>query len=132
MQIVTPVLPFLADEHSFTFKGGLFLVPIATTHATGTNARFAPQIDYFEKVFLPVASRMGVSYSNFNRKLRCVPFKRNLAYNHYRGFYPRGGGVVVAESMKSEKLSPITMTERGMIKEIEIISFVSGKIPESA
>ncbi|CAB1314189.1 unnamed protein product [Coregonus sp. 'balchen'] len=80
----------------------------------GTNADMAPQIDYTIKVFKPIVEKFGV---HFNCDLRM------------RGYYPKGGGEVVAKVSPVSELSPVNMTERGTISKIYGRSFVAGVLP---
>uniref|UniRef100_A0AAZ3QNQ9 RNA 3'-terminal phosphate cyclase n=1 Tax=Oncorhynchus tshawytscha TaxID=74940 RepID=A0AAZ3QNQ9_ONCTS len=80
----------------------------------GTNADMAPQIDYTIKVFKPIVEKFGV---HFNCDLRM------------RGYYPKGGGEVVAKISPVSELSPVNMTERGTISKIYGRSFVAGVLP---
>lgn len=59
----------------------------------GSDVKWSPSWDYFEHVFLPVISQMGVSVS---------------ARLHQRGYYPKGGGEaeLSIEPIKNE-LSPL-------------------------
>ena len=93
----------------------------------GTNATFAPQIDYFQDVLLPTISKHCIFKSNsasfldFNIKTR--------------GYYPIGKGVVSCSLNKfSEQFNgtirPITLMKRGFVTNIHVKCFHAGKIPE--
>ena len=71
----------------------------------GTNAEFAPQIDYVEHVLLPLLSQhMGI----------VVDLKVQR-----RGYFPKGQGVVnVCALHKATPLNPITLMRRGNVTEI--------------
>eukprot|EP00039_Didymoeca_costata_P017726 m.330317 g.330317 ORF g.330317 m.330317 type:complete len:167 (+) comp16581_c0_seq2:531-1031(+) len=74
----------------------------------------APQIDYFQHIFLPVAKRFGID--------AVCDIQR-------RGYFPRGGGVVQVTVQPVEELTPITMTQMGNITDVNIRSFIAGRLP---
>jgi RNA 3'-terminal phosphate cyclase (ATP) len=79
----------------------------------GTNASNAPQIDYTQSVFTPIASLFGVDFSM--RILR-------------RGYYPKGGGELelVCKCISPQtSLKPIQLTDRGHITSFELRTFYS-------
>ncbi|KAM6973096.1 RNA 3'-terminal phosphate cyclase [Aplochiton taeniatus] len=80
----------------------------------GTNAEMAPQIDYTVKVFKPILERFGVQF-DCDLKMR--------------GYYPKGGGEVLAKVNPVKELCPINMTERGNITRIYGRAFVAGVLP---
>ncbi|XP_056133080.1 RNA 3'-terminal phosphate cyclase [Lampris incognitus] len=80
----------------------------------GTNAEMAPHIDYTVKVFKPILEKFGV---HFDCDIRM------------RGYYPKGGGEVLATVNPVKELSPVTMTERGNIAKIYGRAFVAGVLP---
>lgn len=47
----------------------------------------------------------------------------------FRGFYPKGRGEVVYCSSPVKVLSPITLTDRGRLEQIEIHAYVAGAVP---
>ena len=78
----------------------------------GTNTEMAPQIDYLEKVFFPLSSRLFSFQADLEVKTR--------------GFYPRGGGVVHLRTLpKTEKIPPCRLMERGEVCEVWGEVFVS-------
>lgn len=84
----------------------------------GTDVRWAPPMDYFQNVFLPMVGKMGVS-----AKVESVK----------RGYYPKGGGKVVLHIEPKETLSPLQLDElKGqlMIKGISHVSNLPDHIPE--
>ena len=109
----------------------------------GTNATMAPQYDYFERVFLPVVSRMfdcgdydeeprvkdgGIcNNNNYNYKLLSNVRPKVVS----RGYYPKGGGVVNLEVDPVYKLRPIKLVDRGSIIQISIRSWHAGNCPRS-
>ncbi|XP_075901378.1 RNA 3'-terminal phosphate cyclase [Nelusetta ayraudi] len=80
----------------------------------GTNAEMAPQIDYTVKVFKPMVEKFGV---HFDCDIRM------------RGYYPKGGGEVVATVSPVKELQAVTMTDRGTITKIYGRAFVAGVLP---
>ncbi|XP_028301255.1 RNA 3'-terminal phosphate cyclase [Gouania willdenowi] len=80
----------------------------------GTNAEFAPHIDYTVKVFKPMVERFGV---HFDCDIKM------------RGFYPRGGGEVVVRVNPVKQLHPVVLTDRGNITKIHGRAFVAGVLP---
>lgn len=81
----------------------------------GTNAENAPQIDYFQMVFRPVAKQFGIECDlNILR----------------RGYYPKGGGEVYLKTHPLTKpLASVNLTEFGSLKRIYGRSFVAGFLP---
>jgi len=80
----------------------------------GTDVRWSPPIDYFNRVFLPVLRRLGARAD--------VEVVR-------RGYYPRGGGVVEAVIEPTRSWSPLGKSERGEIERVRGIAHVSN-LPE--
>lgn len=94
------------------FAGG----PCTLELKGGTNAEMAPQYDYFEHVFLPIASKFG-----FTAKPEVEA----------RGYFPRGGGVVkLGVDPVVGKLKAITLTDRGHVTHVKIRAFHAGKVPQ--
>jgi RNA 3'-terminal phosphate cyclase (ATP) len=75
-------------------------MPSRVTIQGGTHNTMAPSFEYLDRVFLPLARRMG-----FNAKL-------NL---HRHGFYPAGGGKITAEISPFNSASPFVLEERGKL-----------------
>lgn len=99
-QISIPVLLFSPSASYIVLKGG-------------TNASFAPQMDYCQLVFQPLLQRlMGIKM-----RIKC----------HKRGFYPRGGGEVSLQISPIAKYIPsFTLLERGQFIRVFGIAIVSG------
>src|ERR1043166_8270162 len=72
--------------------------PSTLTLEGGTHNPWAPPFDFLEKAFLPLLNRMGPKIT------------ATLAR---RGFYPAGGGRIVASVDPASKLAPIDLVERG-------------------
>jgi RNA 3'-terminal phosphate cyclase (ATP) len=83
----------------------------------GTNALFAPQYDYWERVFWPtLRNRCG------------LPADHILAQVIRRGYFPKGGGEVHANILPlMNRLPAIRLVERGDVSRIIIRSFHAGK-----
>ena len=85
LQTALPCALFAAEPSTLVLKGG-------------TNADFAPPIEYFTHVFSHYAAMFGVRYET--EVVR-------------RGYFPRGGGEVVVEVNPLASLQPVTLLERG-------------------
>ena len=75
----------------------------------GTHVSWSPPIHYFQSVYLPIISRMGVKMD-----IKLITW----------GWYPVGGGQIEAE-INPANLGNIDLTQRGMLKSIKCISAVS-------
>eukprot|EP00057_Strongylocentrotus_purpuratus_P006892 XP_011661366.1 PREDICTED: RNA 3'-terminal phosphate cyclase-like [Strongylocentrotus purpuratus] len=80
----------------------------------GTNAEMAPQIDYMNMVFQPIAHKFGIDYD-----CRIVR----------RGYFPKGGGEIQVTAKPVHDLSPISLTEVGTITRVRGRAFVAGTLP---
>jgi RNA 3'-phosphate cyclase len=76
----------------------------------GTDVRWSPPLDYFKHVFLPMVGKMGVQV-----ELELIR----------RGYYPRGGGEVIAHINPTKDLKPLAALTRGQFKGIKGIAHVS-------
>jgi len=85
LQTVLPPLLAMAKDASVVRISG------------GTHNRASPPVDFLQRAFLPLLARMGA--------------KVELELQRF-GFYPRGGGEIVARFTPST-LSALTLTERG-------------------
>eukprot|EP01103_Thecamoeba_quadrilineata_P017006 TRINITY_DN5874_c0_g1_i1.p1 TRINITY_DN5874_c0_g1~~TRINITY_DN5874_c0_g1_i1.p1 ORF type:complete len:423 (-),score=50.28 TRINITY_DN5874_c0_g1_i1:43-1311(-) len=102
IQISLPCLAFAPQPTEFTFKGG-------------TNAEFAPSVDFLQTVLKPNLERFGLHFD--------LEYKR-------RGFYPRGGGEVNMTVKPVEYLTPVDLRDSGPVVSIHSFAFVSGNIPQ--
>lgn len=75
--------------------------PSTLTLEGGTHNIHAPPLDFLEKAFLPIVSRMG---------------PRVVVALERAGFYPAGGGRFFAMIEPAPRLSPIDLRPRGDIK----------------
>lgn len=80
----------------------------------GTDVRWSPPIDYISLVHLPTLARFGGACA-----LELIS----------RGFYPEGGGEVVAEVTPSGGLNGLRLTEQGMMLGIDGVSYAQN-LPE--
>jgi RNA 3'-terminal phosphate cyclase (ATP) len=67
----------------------------------GTHNRGSPPFDFLERAFVPLIRRMGVQVS--------------LQVSRY-GFYPRGGGEILASIEPARELVPLHVHERGSME----------------
>ncbi len=76
----------------------------------GTDVRWSPPIDYFNRIFLPLLRRLGARAE--------VEVLR-------RGYYPRGGGIVEAVIDPTRSWSSLGESESGEIGRVRGIAHVS-------
>lgn len=77
----------------------------------GTHVEWSPSADYIKEVFLPAVKKAGVDIE---------------VENPVKGFYPVGGGeLLVTIKPCVRPLLPVTLTERGAITRISILSTVA-------
>lgn len=76
----------------------------------GTHVPWSPPFHYLSSIFIPTIEKMGC--------------KIKLSIEKW-GWYPKGGGKVIAEINPVEKISPIDLGERGKLIRISGISAVS-------
>ena len=103
----------------------------------GTDAAFAPPIDYNRYLFLPVLRNYTCwGGGEIDAKNEIEELKHAIDISLVRrGFYPRGGGEVHMAihrlSSKNFPLPPIRLTERGAIVGITVRTFAAGNFPPS-
>jgi RNA 3'-terminal phosphate cyclase (ATP) len=92
------------------------LLPLALSGAVskvallgGTHVQWSPSIHYFQTVYIPIISRMGIKTD-----IKLITW----------GWYPKGGGRIEAE-INPANLKNIDLTQRGMLKSIKCVSAVS-------
>jgi RNA 3'-terminal phosphate cyclase (ATP) len=98
LQTVLPALTLAQTPSRVTLRGG-------------THNPWAPPFDYIQRVFLPAADRFGVR----------ARIRLNRA-----GWYPKGGGEVVADVEPCSGLRGADWSERGALHRIEFLSVRSG------
>lgn len=74
----------------------------------GTNVLWAPPIDSYQQILFPLMARMGV-HANVEIK--------------ERGFYPRGGGHVIATHKPISRILPMNLDDRGELISVRGICF---------
>ena len=75
----------------------------------GTNAEHAPQIDFFERIFAPIARKhLGLHVES--QILR-------------RGYYPKGGGEVFIRTSPCEYLNSVDLVEFGTLVSFSFILY---------
>jgi RNA 3'-terminal phosphate cyclase (ATP) len=80
----------------------------------GTHVPWSPPFNFIESCWNPFMRELGVE----------LDVRLELA-----GFYPRGGGHVVARIEGGAKLKPLELTERGRLKSVEIVSAAATVLP---
>ncbi len=98
LQALMPLLPFASHEVSLEIQGG-------------TDVKWSPPIDYLNRVALSLLRWMGAEIS-----LQIVK----------RGHYPKGGGIVRANSTPCEFLKPVLGLKSGRASSINGISHAIG------
>jgi RNA 3'-terminal phosphate cyclase (ATP) len=83
------------------------------TLSGGTHVPFSPSYHYLRYVFAPMLRAMGIDIT-----LSIVSY----------GFYPKGGGKVVAVIYPAKKIRPLRVTERGNLLRLTGVSGV-GNLP---
>ena len=101
-QTILPALMTASGHSEVTIEGG-------------THNMQAPPLDFLQKVFLPVISRLGP--------------KIEIRLEKY-GFYPAGGGRLTATIEPCERLSSIQLLERGEIERRSAVAIVAN-LPRS-
>lgn len=96
LQCILLILPKLDEEIEVKVKGG-------------TDVKWSPSVDYFRDITLYFLNEIGLDCH--------IEIKK-------RGYYPKGGGVVVF-SGSSDGLESFSFIDRGEIKEIRGLSFSS-------
>jgi len=81
----------------------------------GTHNPFAPTFDFIERAFLPTIKRMGGR----------VSFQLDKP-----GFFPAGGGRLIARIKPAPKLTEINLLERGELKSRQAISMIN-QLPDN-
>jgi RNA 3'-terminal phosphate cyclase (ATP) len=77
----------------------------------GTHNKASPPVDFLQRSYLPLVERMG-------------PTVQLDLVRH--GFYPRGGGEILAHVTPSARLSPLSLTERGVRKGGYAEAYIAG------
>lgn len=85
--------------------------PSQVTVSGGTHNSMAPPADFLSRAWLPLVRQMGV--------VTDLELKRH-------GFYPAGGGELIATVTPTSALTPISLTNRGEIRTIRAEAIVAG------
>ena len=101
-QAILPALMTASGRSEITIEGG-------------THNMQAPPLDFLQKAFLPVLNRLGP--------------KVEIRLEKY-GFYPAGGGRLIATIEPCERLSSIQLLERGEIVRRSAVAIVAN-LPRS-
>ena len=75
----------------------------------GTNVKWAPPIDSYQQILFPLMEKMGI-----RAKLDILE----------RGFYPVGGGRIIAELEPMRNISPLMINDLGELKGIEGVCYI--------
>ncbi|MCL2712234.1 MAG: RNA 3'-terminal phosphate cyclase [Methanomassiliicoccaceae archaeon] len=75
----------------------------------GTNVMWAPPIDSYQQILFPLMERMGI-----HAKLDIID----------RGFYPDGGGRVIAELEPVDEIRPLVIEDLGKLERIDGIFYI--------
>lgn len=89
-------------------------VPSTVALRGGTHVPWSPTVHYLQRVFLPIASKFG--------------FEASIQLNRW-GWYPRGGGEVIAKVHPITNSRDIMLRYRGQLQAIHGISAASN-LPE--
>ena len=82
----------------------------------GTDADFAPPVDYFRYTFAHYAKMFGVSFS---------------ISSVLRGFFPKGCGEVRLSVDPVKRLEPVDITVRGTVTNVTVDVYLCGTLPSS-
>jgi RNA 3'-terminal phosphate cyclase (ATP) len=97
LQTLIPSLIFLKEKTTLILKGG-------------THVSHSPSFHYISEVFTPILERLGITI-------------RPIIKSY--GFYPKGGGEVIAVIFPAKDIKPIKIIERGEILRLSGYSGVS-------
>eukprot|EP00486_Rosalina_sp_Unknown_P013337 CAMPEP_0201597018 /NCGR_PEP_ID=MMETSP0190_2-20130828/193593_1 /ASSEMBLY_ACC=CAM_ASM_000263 /TAXON_ID=37353 /ORGANISM="Rosalina sp." /LENGTH=512 /DNA_ID=CAMNT_0048057729 /DNA_START=57 /DNA_END=1595 /DNA_ORIENTATION=+ len=100
MQTVLPLMIFSPLQCSLTCIGG-------------TNASFAPQIDWFILILQPMLKRL----MNIEIDIQCLQ----------RGFFPKGGGKILLKTNPIEYIPAFDLTKKGQLKQITGSVIIGGR-----
>jgi len=94
----------------------LFLpIPTRVLFCGGTDAKYAPTIDYLRHVLFPSLKRLF----GIETEIKL----------HRRGFFPRGGGKVEILCKPLSQLRPFNLVDYGNVTKVVIRSITGGKCP---
>jgi RNA 3'-terminal phosphate cyclase (ATP) len=87
------------------------IAPSTVRVVGGTHNKACPPVDFLQRTYLPLVERMGPRVQ--------LDLKRH-------GFYPRGGGEILARVTPSARLTPISVMNRGVRKGGYAEAYISG------
>lgn len=85
--------------------------PSTVTVSGGTHNRAAPPADFLIRAWLPLTQRLGA--------------RQTIELRRY-GFYPAGGGEIVARVEPTARFLPLDLTERGPRERLRVEAVVAG------
>lgn len=89
--------------------------PATVTVTGGTDVKWAPLVSYLQRVKLPLVAEAGLDAD--------ITVDR-------RGFYPAGGGRATL-TLRPSELSPLSLTERGALRRIEVYSTATEELADA-
>lgn len=85
--------------------------PSHLTLKGGTHLQQSPTFHYLALVWAPAVARLGATFE-------CTLSKA--------GFYPEGGGEMTARVHPAHAMPPLDIRNRGMLRDVEVVSMVGG------
>jgi len=85
--------------------------PSTVTISGGTHNPMAPPVEFLQQAFLPIVNRLGPTVE---------------LHLERPGFYPIGGGKVFAMIQPVRHLAPLTLLERGELRQVVGVALVAG------
>ncbi len=102
LQTLTPIAFFSESSIELILKGG-------------TAVPFSPTIEYFQHIFCHYLKLLG-----------CLVYVET----HRHGFYPRGGGEVLAK-IEPSKIKNIDLLDRGRLQKVDILAIASNHLKQA-
>lgn len=88
--------------------------PLSLSVTGGTAVKWAPTLDYFRRVKLPLLARFGLDAD---------------ATRHRAGFYPKGGGRATL-SIRPSSLRTLALTDRGDLETVSVHSVAAASLSD--
>jgi RNA 3'-terminal phosphate cyclase (ATP) len=89
--------------------------PATVTVTGGTDTKWAPLVSYLERVKLPLLAEIGLDAE---------------VTVGSRGFYPAGGGRATL-TLRPSSLSPLSLTDRGALRRVEVYSTATEELADA-
>ncbi|MFW5964659.1 MAG: RNA 3'-terminal phosphate cyclase [Natronomonas sp.] len=89
--------------------------PATVTVTGGTDTKWAPLVSYLQRVKLPLLSEVGLDAE---------------VTVDSRGFYPAGGGRAML-TLRPSSLSPLSLTDRGSLRRVEVYSTATEELADA-